>query len=604
MMSPYSSFFREQLWGGIPVSLWSLAVFAFLAYRGGPPPVARAGDLRARRRCCSSPSLLPVAMSVVYGALSVAKLDALCKVCIGIYAASAICLRRRAARTPREGGDLPRRRRALRPRASRRARASSWRSPSRTSLLAPRPDPKASLLGCGSLVRAEDTAGVDDPALPERRRRLRRRGARPALPLLQGLRRAARGERARRPPRPPGRAVPARLHLQLDGDRGDPPRRLRRQRGRALRRGRGRPARRTPPPPAPSCSWAFARQARAPRPRREPTSAALRAEIEREFPAVKGCLGGALVKSKLTKSLRWAVANADAGADAAALRRRAAGCATRTPTSASSTRSRACSRPRPQQERARRRAAAAAPRRVPAGRDPACGGAHAARGPRGGAAARPGRRSRPPRRRRPPRGVRRPRPPAAGAAPSPRGGGAAGRPHRPPRSRPRSFRRGDPAMNDTSKRWILLAAALAIPLALVVTWALGGPLPARGEPGRGPRGGDGERGERRVLHAGAEGDRAPRRRRVRAPRGRRRRAAAASRSRRRRSPRSPAATSTRSSSRSRTARTSSSSTPPRRSSTPPRGRSSRRPGATSAARASSSSSRARARTATSSTTRR
>ena len=33
-------------------------------------------------------------------------------------------------------------------------------------------------------------------------------------------------------------------------------------------------------------------------------------EIEREFPAVKGCLGGTLVRSKLTKSLRWAVANA------------------------------------------------------------------------------------------------------------------------------------------------------------------------------------------------------------------------------------------------------------------------------------------------------
>src|SRR4051794_26365868 len=30
MMSPYSSFFRESVWGGVPVSLWALAVFAFL----------------------------------------------------------------------------------------------------------------------------------------------------------------------------------------------------------------------------------------------------------------------------------------------------------------------------------------------------------------------------------------------------------------------------------------------------------------------------------------------------------------------------------------------------------------------------------------------
>src|SRR3954471_7554908 len=33
MMSPYSSFFRDSVWGGVPVSLWALATFAFLFYR-------------------------------------------------------------------------------------------------------------------------------------------------------------------------------------------------------------------------------------------------------------------------------------------------------------------------------------------------------------------------------------------------------------------------------------------------------------------------------------------------------------------------------------------------------------------------------------------
>jgi hypothetical protein len=37
---------------------------------------------------------------------------------------------------------------------------------------------------------------------------------------------------------------------------------------------------------------------------------AIRSKIESTFPKVKGCLGGTQVKSKLTKSLRWAVANA------------------------------------------------------------------------------------------------------------------------------------------------------------------------------------------------------------------------------------------------------------------------------------------------------
>jgi hypothetical protein len=37
---------------------------------------------------------------------------------------------------------------------------------------------------------------------------------------------------------------------------------------------------------------------------------ALRAQLERDFPALKGCLGGNVVKNRLTKSLRWGVANA------------------------------------------------------------------------------------------------------------------------------------------------------------------------------------------------------------------------------------------------------------------------------------------------------
>ena len=36
---------------------------------------------------------------------------------------------------------------------------------------------------------------------------------------------------------------------------------------------------------------------------------AMRGALEQQFPEVRGCLGGAQVKNKLTKSLRWAVAN-------------------------------------------------------------------------------------------------------------------------------------------------------------------------------------------------------------------------------------------------------------------------------------------------------
>src|SRR5688572_15069307 len=33
MMSPYSSMFRSMIWGGIPISLLALAVFAYLVFR-------------------------------------------------------------------------------------------------------------------------------------------------------------------------------------------------------------------------------------------------------------------------------------------------------------------------------------------------------------------------------------------------------------------------------------------------------------------------------------------------------------------------------------------------------------------------------------------
>ncbi len=87
MMSPYSSVFRSSLWGGIPISLFALAVFAYLAYRA----LALALQDRTSRRETGYLWLatgLPAAMSVIYGYISTQNLDALCTVCLGIYIAS------------------------------------------------------------------------------------------------------------------------------------------------------------------------------------------------------------------------------------------------------------------------------------------------------------------------------------------------------------------------------------------------------------------------------------------------------------------------------------------------------------------------------------
>jgi uncharacterized membrane protein len=306
MMSPYSSFLREQLWGGIPISLWSLAVFAFLAYRAAHL-LWRGGASSSETKVLLVASLLPVAASVAYAALSIAKLDAVCKVCIGIYASSAIVF---------VGAALAHRARAgTYPIGDARVGVALVEGTVLVAALsvayvalAPRPDPKASLLGCGALVRAEDTSGVMIPLASSP-------GGVPAVEVLDPLCPSCKAFDARLA----ASSFGARLNLDavlfpLDST-------CNWMVTEAIHPGAcavseavlcaaGLDARRKDPAAAGAViRWAFGRQAEL-RSLAAKDERALRAEIEREFPSVKGCLGGPLVRSKLTKSLRWAVANA------------------------------------------------------------------------------------------------------------------------------------------------------------------------------------------------------------------------------------------------------------------------------------------------------
>ncbi len=44
MMSPYSSLFRQSMWGGLPISLLAMAVFSYLVYRGADFALAKSRD--------------------------------------------------------------------------------------------------------------------------------------------------------------------------------------------------------------------------------------------------------------------------------------------------------------------------------------------------------------------------------------------------------------------------------------------------------------------------------------------------------------------------------------------------------------------------------
>lgn len=92
MMSPYSSVFRTAVWGGIPISLPAMAVFAFI--------LMFAIDLALTRRQFDSRATgflalacaLPAATSIVMLIISLTKLGTTCKLCVGIYIASTACL--------------------------------------------------------------------------------------------------------------------------------------------------------------------------------------------------------------------------------------------------------------------------------------------------------------------------------------------------------------------------------------------------------------------------------------------------------------------------------------------------------------------------------
>ncbi len=88
LMSPWSSVLRTWIWGGIPMSLAGMAVFAFLLFRGFDLWFGRKQDDKTAGLLLLLVSLLPVLTSLVMGGIAVVMIGELCKMCVGIYIAS------------------------------------------------------------------------------------------------------------------------------------------------------------------------------------------------------------------------------------------------------------------------------------------------------------------------------------------------------------------------------------------------------------------------------------------------------------------------------------------------------------------------------------
>ena len=92
LMSPYSSVYRSSIWGGIPISLPSMSVFAFLLFFGVDLLLGgRQRDKRATGFYVLA-TALPAMVSVIMAYISIVMLDAACKLCIGIYISSFIAV--------------------------------------------------------------------------------------------------------------------------------------------------------------------------------------------------------------------------------------------------------------------------------------------------------------------------------------------------------------------------------------------------------------------------------------------------------------------------------------------------------------------------------
>jgi uncharacterized membrane protein len=92
MMSPYSSVLRGRVWGGIPIALPAMSVFAFLMFYALDLGLTRRkGDPRATGFLALA-TVLPAATSLAMLVISLTRLGTTCKLCVGIYVASALCL--------------------------------------------------------------------------------------------------------------------------------------------------------------------------------------------------------------------------------------------------------------------------------------------------------------------------------------------------------------------------------------------------------------------------------------------------------------------------------------------------------------------------------
>ena len=88
MYSPYSALFKDQYWGGVPISLFAIGAFCFFAGFAVYLLVANGRAPRKAVTFFAATSVTPLLVSAVMFTISATKIGAFCQTCTGIYIAS------------------------------------------------------------------------------------------------------------------------------------------------------------------------------------------------------------------------------------------------------------------------------------------------------------------------------------------------------------------------------------------------------------------------------------------------------------------------------------------------------------------------------------
>jgi uncharacterized membrane protein len=90
MTSPYSALFRDKLWGGVPISLFALGAYVFFFAASLHLLIARESGAKRTFQAYGVAALTPLPVSIVMLVISITKLNAICKLCTGLYTASGL----------------------------------------------------------------------------------------------------------------------------------------------------------------------------------------------------------------------------------------------------------------------------------------------------------------------------------------------------------------------------------------------------------------------------------------------------------------------------------------------------------------------------------